>query len=69
MEIRKFGFYWLDTWVLANVIQLATQNFCMRHLNKTNDPFPNATARGILRNSKILPIHLISSNVVATQQS
>lgn len=38
MEIRKFGFYWLDTWVLANVIQLATQDFCLRHLNKTNDP-------------------------------
>ena len=30
MEIRKFGFYWLDTWVLANVIQLATQDFCLR---------------------------------------
>ena len=38
MEIRKFGYYWLDTWVLANVIQLATQEFCMRHLNRTNDP-------------------------------
>ena len=38
MEIRKSGYYWLDTWVLANVIQLATQEFCMRHLNRTNDP-------------------------------
>lgn len=38
MEIRKNGYYWLDTWVLANVIQLATQKFCMRHLNRTNDP-------------------------------
>ena len=38
MEIRNFGYYWLDTWVLANVIQLATQNFCLRHLNHTNDP-------------------------------
>lgn len=38
MEIRNFGYYWLDTWVLANVIQLATQSFCMRHLNRTNDP-------------------------------
>ncbi len=38
MEIKRFGFYWLDTWVLANVIQLATQDFCMRHLNHTNDP-------------------------------
>ena len=38
MEIRKFGYYWLDTWVLANVIQLATQDFCLRHLNRTNDP-------------------------------
>jgi len=28
----------LDTWVLANVIQLATQEFCMRHLNRKNDP-------------------------------
>ena len=38
MEIRNFGYYWLDTWVLANVIQLATQEFCSRHLNRTNDP-------------------------------
>ena len=38
MEISRFGFYWLDTWVLANVIQLATQDFCMRFLNRTNDP-------------------------------
>ena len=38
IEINKFGYYWLDTWVLANVIQLATQDFCVRHLNHTIDP-------------------------------
>ena len=38
MEIAIFKYYWLDTWVLANVIQLATQDFCIRHLNHTNDP-------------------------------
>ena len=38
MEIKRFGYFWLDTWVLANVIQLATQEFCMRHLNRKNDP-------------------------------
>lgn len=38
MEIRKLSYYWLDTWVLANVIQLATQSFCSRFLNRTNDP-------------------------------
>lgn len=38
IEINKFGYFWLDTWVLANVIQLATQDFCIRHLNHTNDP-------------------------------
>ena len=38
MEIRKFSYFWLDTWVLANVIQLATQDFCIRYLNHTNDP-------------------------------
>ncbi len=38
MEIKRSGYYWLDTWVLANVIQLATQDFCLRHLNRTNDP-------------------------------
>jgi four helix bundle suffix protein len=38
MEISRFGYYWLDTWVLANVIQLATQDFCIRYLNRTNDP-------------------------------
>lgn len=38
LGIGHFGYYWLDTWVLANVIQLATQDFCMRYLNHTNDP-------------------------------
>ena len=38
MQISRFGFYWLDTWVLANVIQLATQDFCSRFLNHSNDP-------------------------------
>lgn len=38
MEIDIFKYYWLDTWVFANVIQLATQDFCVRYLNLTNDP-------------------------------
>ena len=38
MKIHRFGFYWLDTWVLANVIQLATQDFCRKYLNLQNDP-------------------------------
>lgn len=38
LQIKRFGFYWLDTWVMANVIQLATQDFCRRFLNHTNDP-------------------------------
>ena len=24
MQIRKFGYYWLNTWVMANIIQLDT---------------------------------------------
>ena len=32
------GYRWLDVWVLANVVQLATQKFCRRFLNRTNDP-------------------------------
>lgn len=35
---RRSSYYWLDTWVLANVIQLATQDFCSRYLNLKNDP-------------------------------
>ncbi len=38
MQLNNFGYYWLDTWVLANVIQLATQEFCNRNFNRTNDP-------------------------------
>lgn len=38
MKIYRFAFYWLDTWVLGNVIQLATQDFCKRYLNRSNDP-------------------------------
>ena len=38
MKIHRFGYYWLDTWGLANVIQLATQDFCRKYLNLQNDP-------------------------------
>ena len=38
-----FGYYWLDTWVMANVIQLATQDFCARNLNKSIKPQQNNT--------------------------
>ena len=38
MKISKFGYFWLDTWVLANIIQLSTQEFCQRYLNRSNDP-------------------------------
>ena len=32
-NLRNFGYYWLDSWVMANIIQLATQDFCRRYLN------------------------------------
>ena len=32
------GYFWLDSWLLANIVQLATQRFCGRFLNRTNDP-------------------------------
>lgn len=38
MKISRFGYYWLDTWVMANIIQIATQEFCGRFLNHSNDP-------------------------------
>ena len=38
IEIGRFSYFWLDTWVLANVVQLATQEFCTRFLNLRNDP-------------------------------
>ncbi len=38
MTIGNFGYYWLDTWVMSNVIQLSTQDFCRRFLNRSNDP-------------------------------
>ena len=33
LKIRRFGYFWLNTWVVANVIQLATQEFCKKFLN------------------------------------
>ena len=38
MQIHRIGYYWLDTWIFASIIQLATQDFCARYLNRTNDP-------------------------------
>lgn len=32
------GYFWLDSWILANIVQLGTQAFCGRFLNRTNDP-------------------------------
>jgi len=32
------GYFWLDSWILANIVQLGTQRFCGRFLNRTNDP-------------------------------
>lgn len=32
------GYLYLDSWVMANIIQLSTQRFCLRFLNRNNDP-------------------------------
>lgn len=32
------SFFWLDSWILANIIQLGTQNFCERYVNYQIDP-------------------------------
>ncbi len=32
------SYYWLNSWVMSNIVQLATQSFCKRFLNRTNDP-------------------------------
>jgi four helix bundle suffix protein len=32
------GYFWLDSWILANVVQLGTQQFCRLFLNRTHDP-------------------------------
>ncbi|MDZ4199553.1 MAG: four helix bundle suffix domain-containing protein [Kiritimatiellia bacterium] len=32
------GYFRLDSWILANVVQLGTQKFCRSFLNRTNDP-------------------------------
>ena len=42
MDAKTFssggGYQWLDAWILANVIQLATQKFCLRFLKPRIDP-------------------------------
>ena len=32
------GYFWLDSWILANIVQLGTQQFCRQFLNRRNDP-------------------------------
>jgi len=32
------GYFRLDSWILANIVQLATQDFCQKFLNRRNDP-------------------------------
>ncbi len=32
------GYLWLDSWILANIVQLGTQQFCKKFLRRENDP-------------------------------
>lgn len=32
------GYLWLDSWILANIVQLGTQRFCKKFLRWENDP-------------------------------
>jgi len=32
------GYFRLDSWILANIVQLGTQKFCKQFHNRTNDP-------------------------------
>lgn len=32
------SYFWLNTWVLANIIELATQDFCDRFVDYKIDP-------------------------------
>lgn len=32
------GCYYLDSWILSNIVQLGTQQFCRQFLNRRNDP-------------------------------
>ncbi len=32
------GYFWMDSWVLANIVQLGTQQFCQQFLHRKNDP-------------------------------
>ncbi len=36
--LGRTSYYWLNTWVMANIIQLATQDFCVTFLGRANDP-------------------------------
>ena len=38
LKINRPTYFWLQTWTLASVVQLATQDFCKRFLNIKNDP-------------------------------
>ncbi len=32
------GYFRLDSWIMANLVQLGTRRFCRQFLNRTNDP-------------------------------
>ena len=32
------GYWWLDSYIMAEIVLLATRRFCRRFLNRTNDP-------------------------------
>ena len=38
MNFRRSSYYWLNTWVMANIIQLSTKEFCKRFIDFREDP-------------------------------
>ena len=38
MNFRRSSYYWLNTWVMANIIQLSTKEFCKRFIDFHEDP-------------------------------
>ena len=54
---NSFGYFWLDSWVLANIIELGTQSFCDRFVTYEIDP------EGRLYDQMVLAARSVPANV------
>lgn len=52
------SYYWLNSWIMANIIQLATQDFCDKFVDYKIDPGRRLYDQMVMAARRVWPILL-----------